>query len=85
MLSNRYVCHTHLHVLQKDELLKLSVLPKFLSIVEAHATDAEAAHAAIGCLASLAGYQTALEELTATGALTNRVGIRSCRTAIANH
>uniref|UniRef100_A0A383WL29 Uncharacterized protein n=1 Tax=Tetradesmus obliquus TaxID=3088 RepID=A0A383WL29_TETOB len=58
---------------QKEELLKLAVLPRLLQLMEGQAADAEAAYAAAGCLACLVQHPKWLAEVNATGALTNKV------------
>lgn len=62
--------------LQKEELLKLAVLPRLLQLMEGQAADAEAAYAAAGCLACLVQHPKWLAEVSATGALTNKVRVR---------
>ncbi|WIA42913.1 hypothetical protein OEZ86_008827 [Tetradesmus obliquus] len=57
---------------QKEELLKLAVLPRLLQLMEGRAADAEAAYAAAGCLAFLVQHPKWLAEVSATGALTNK-------------
>lgn len=58
---------------QKEELLKLAVLPRLLSMMEATAADAEAGYAAAGCLACMVQHPKWLDEVTATGATMNKV------------
>ncbi|WIA22456.1 hypothetical protein OEZ85_004754 [Tetradesmus obliquus] len=58
---------------QKEELLKLAVLPRLLQLMEGQAADAEAAYAAAGCLACLVQHPKWLAEVSATGALTNKL------------
>jgi hypothetical protein len=60
-------------LLQKEELLKLAVLPRLLQLIEGQAADSEAAYAAAGCLACLAQHPKWLAEISATGAVTNKV------------
>lgn len=58
---------------QKEELLKLAILPRFLNMMEATAADAEAAYTAAGCLACMVQHPKWLDEVTAAGATTNKV------------
>jgi hypothetical protein len=60
-------------LLQKEELLKLAMLPRLLQLMEGQAADAEAAYAAAGCLACLAQHPKWLAEVSATGAVANKV------------